>query len=235
MSKEDRFKGFSQGTVDFFRNLKKNNNKEWFEQHRDQFDEQVMNPARGFVIAMGEKLKDMAPDLVVDPRVNQSIFRIYRDTRFTLDKSPYKTHLGIYFWDKNHPKMESSGFYFHLEPPDLMLGVGMYIFPKPLINVFRKSVIDEEYGHELTVILDRIRKDPRFEVGGKYYKRIPPGLDSGHPNSELLLHNGLYVSFETKIPKELYSAAILDYCMKIFTVLNPVHEWLLSMATRTDF
>lgn len=234
MTKES-FNGFTQGTVDFFLNLKKNNNKEWFDQNRDKFEDLVMTPARAFVIGLGERLKSISPDIVADPRINKSIFRIYRDTRFSFDKSPYKTHLGIYFWAENRPKMESSGFYFHLEPPDLMLGVGMYSFSKSLLNVYRKSVVDEEYGEELKNIIEKIRKNPHFELGGKYYKRIPLGYDSRHQNSELLLHNGLYVSFEIQIPKELFSSALLDYCLKIFTELNPLYKWLLAMTRRTDF
>jgi uncharacterized protein (TIGR02453 family) len=231
----ETFAGFSKKTIDFFVNLQKNNNKEWFDRNRDIYDRSVMAPARAFVVALGERLQAVSPDLVVDPRVNKSIFRIYRDTRFSLDKSPYKTHLGIYFWDKNRSKMESSGFYFHLEPPRLMLGAGIYNFPKPLLYVYRKSVVDEEYGEELKDIIEKIKKSSRFKIGRKHYKRIPFGFDSGHPNSELLLYNALYASFETQIPKELFSSALLDYCLKIFIKFNPLHEWLLAMANRTAF
>jgi len=235
MSKEEHFQGFFKGTVDFFLNLKKNNNKEWFDRNRTKFDELVMNPARAFVVSLGKHLQSISPGIIADPRVNKSIFRIYRDTRFSLDKSPYKSHLGIYFWAGNRPKMDSSGFYFHLEPPHLMLGVGMYVFPKSFLNTYRNSAVDEDYGEKLRSILKKIRKNAQFELGGKFYKRIPLGYDSEHSNSELLLHNGLYVSFETPIPEELFSAALLDYCIKIFIELNPLHEWLLSLTKRADF
>ena len=116
-----------------------------------------------------------------------------------------------------------------------MLGAGIYNFPKPLLNVYRKSVVDEEYGEELKDIIKKIKKKSRFEIGRKHYKKIPLGYDSEHPNSELLLYNALYASFETRIPEELFSAALLDYCLKIFIKFNPLHEWLLSMAKRAAF
>ena len=83
-----------------------------------------MTPARLFVGEMGARLKKLSPGVQADPRVDKSIFRIFRDTRFSRDKTPYKTHLGIWFWEGDGPRMECSGFYFHLDPPKLMNGSG---------------------------------------------------------------------------------------------------------------
>jgi len=79
---------------------------------------------------MGEKLRPLCPGINAIPKVNKSLFRINRDTRFAKDKSPYKTNLGILFWEGQGKRMESSGFYFHLEENLLMIGCGMYKFPK---------------------------------------------------------------------------------------------------------
>ncbi len=125
---ESRFKGFSQETLDFFKKLKKNNDKNWFEMHREEYDDYVLNPAKAFVVAMGEKLKKLSPSINADPRTNKSLFRINKDLRFSKDKIPYKTNLGISFWDGPLARMESASFYFHVKSESLMLGAGIYKF-----------------------------------------------------------------------------------------------------------
>ena len=123
MAKNTAFTGFSKDTIKFFDGLRKNNNKDWFEQHRDMYENSVLEPSKAFVVAMGARLRAIAPRIIAVPKVNKSLFRINRDTRFSLNKSPYKTNLGIYFWEGVRPRMECSGFYFHLEPPKMILGV----------------------------------------------------------------------------------------------------------------
>lgn len=223
------FTGFTKETVRFFTALRRNNNREWFEKNRPVYEAHVMAPARLFVTAMGAKLKTLAPRVVAVPQVNKSIFRINRDTRFSLDPSPYKTNLGILFWDGVRPKMESSGFYFHLEPPDLWLGAGMYMIPDPLLGRFRKAVVDGKSGAEIGKIVAAIRATPGFSVDGSHYKRVPAGFDPGHPNAALLKHKGLYAGFETKIPAEFFTAGLVDYCFERFAPLLPLHRWIMKL------
>jgi len=234
VSHEKSFKGFSKETIDFFYNLKRNNNKEWFDRHKKDFEVSVMEPARAFVVSMGSRLKSLSPDIIAVPKINKSLFKIQRDIRFSPDKSPYKIHLGIFLWEGNRPRMECSGFYFHLEPPKLILGVGIYMFPPRLLDHYRKSVIHPEYGQELSDILRKVFKGEGYELGGKHYKRVPAGFDSSHPNAELLLHKGFYVGQETGLPKELYSARLLDYCWERYHPLAPLHRWLVSMSYRSS-
>jgi uncharacterized protein (TIGR02453 family) len=223
------FSGFTKETVRFFTALRRNNNRDWFEKNRPAYEAHVMAPARLFVTAMGAKLKTLAPRVVAVPQVNKSIFRINRDTRFSLDPSPYKTNLGILFWDGVRPKMESSGFYFHLEPPGLWLGAGMYMIPDPLLVRFRKAVVDAKSGAEIGKIVAAVRAIPGFSVDGTHYKRVPAGFDPGHPNAELLKHKGLYAGFETKIPAEFFTAGLVDYCFERFAPLLPLHRWIMKL------
>ncbi len=201
MSDAAVFSGFTKETVRFYAELRKNNNKPWFEEHRGIFEGHAMAEAKLFVTAMGERLKKIAPGLVAVPAVNKSIFRIYRDTRFSLDPTPYKTHLGIYFWDGSRPKMESAGFYFQLEPPDLYMGGGMYMIPDGLLDRYRRAVVDRARGPQIGKIVAALRARPGFSVEGLHYKRVPAGFDAGHPNAELLKHKGLYAGFEEKISR----------------------------------
>jgi uncharacterized protein (TIGR02453 family) len=230
MAQADAFKGFSEKTVTFFKELATHNNREWFAAQRSNYEEHVLLPARAFVVAMGERLYRLTPGITADPRPDGSLFRIYRDTRFSPDKAPYKTHLGIFFWEGKGPRMECSGYYFHLEPPNLMLGGGLYMFPRPLLERFRKAVVDPEYGDELAAAVKKISARPGFSLGGKHYKRLPPGTDPALPGAELLLHNGLYAGWETDVPKEFYSAALIDYCFDKFRPLQPLHRWLTDLT-----
>jgi len=229
MPQSDSFTGFTRETVRFYTALRKNNNRAWFEANRAIYDAHVMAPAKLFVMAMGARMKTIVPGIVAVPAVNKSIFRINRDTRFSLDPSPYKTNLGIYLWDGARSRMESAGFYLGLEPPDLYVGGGMYMIPDNLIGRYRNAVVDKKRGSEIGKIVTALRARPGFSVEGTHYKRVPAGLDPNHPNAELLKHKGLYASFETKIPEEFYSARLLDYCFERFEPIVPLHRWLMKL------
>src|SRR4030042_462972 len=129
MSDQSEFRGVSRETVAFFRGLKKNNNREWFGAHRDVYESHVLAPAKAFVVDMGRRLKEIPPEIVAVPRINKSIFRLNRDTRFSSDKSPYKPNLGLYFWEGPRSRMESPGFYVHLESPTRLVGAAYSMFP----------------------------------------------------------------------------------------------------------
>jgi len=223
------FKGFSNETVRFFNGLRRTNTRDWFEKNRAVYENHVLAPAKSFVVDMGARLRTLAPRIAAVPQVNKSIFRLNRDTRFSLDPSPYKTNLGIYFWDASRPRMEATGFYFHLEPPALILGTGFYLFPDTFIDRYRRAVVDPKRGPELARRLARILENKEFKLGGQHYKRVPAGFDPGHPNAELLKHNGLHVGFETRIPEELYSARMIDYCFEKFRAMAPLHDWLAKL------
>ena len=229
MSETASFAGFTKETVRFFTGLRRNNNREWFEAHRDVYEAHVMEPAKLFVTAMGKRLKDIAPTVVAVPKVNKSIFRINRDTRFSLDPTPYKTNLGIFFWDSSRPRLESSGFYFHLEPPDMMVGGGMYMIPDHLLPRYREAVVDPKKGADIRKIVAAIRAVPGYTVDGVHYKRVPAGFDPAHPNAELLKHKGLYAGIESKIPDEFYTPGLVDYCFERFARIHPLNRWLMKL------
>jgi uncharacterized protein (TIGR02453 family) len=179
---------------------------------------------------MGDRLKELAPGIHADPRTNRSIFRIYRDTRFSKDKTPYKTHLAIFFWEGEGPKMECPGFYFHFDRENLILGEGLYMFPKQILERYRERVVHPVYGNELKDALQKVQQRGGLSVGGKGYKRVPRGYDPSHPNAELLLYNGLHVGETTPLPDELFSSRLIEYCMVRFRDLLPIHRWLVALT-----
>jgi uncharacterized protein (TIGR02453 family) len=226
------FSGFPKECVAFYRALKRHNDKHWFAQHKREFDEYVIAPAQAFVVTMGERLSRIAPGIHADPRFNRSIFRIQRDTRFSPDKTPFKTHLGLWFWEGDGPRMECSGFYVHLEPPHFLLGVGLYIFPKHQLEEYRQSLVDKRHGTEFTRIAARITRGGIYTFGREHYKRVPRGYDPQHPNAGYLLYNGLYAGLEVPIPPAFHTAKLPDYCLRHFKATLPVHRWLVAMIER---
>ena len=227
--KIEKFEGFFKETIDFFTELKINNDKLWFDLHRGPYEDYVLGAAKSFIVAMGTRLKELSPMIIADPRTNKSLFRINRDMRFSKDKSPYKTHMGIIFWDGDLPRMESSVFYFHLEPPKLMLGVGWYIFPRNTLERYRNALVHPESGGEFSRILQAISQNKDYTMGGKHYKRIPSGFDATHPNAEYLLYNGLYAGTESDIPDKFFSQDLPDYCFQKFKPLTDLHRWLVTI------
>ena len=232
MPTKTSFAGFPPECVRFYNDLAANNNREWFAEHKAEFETFVMAPARDFVFEMGGLLKKLSPGIVADPRPDKSIFRYYRDTRFSKDKAPFKTHLGIFFWEGNRPKMECPGYYFHLEPPNLFLAAGMHCFSKPLLGEYRDSVVDPRYGAQLMAAVESIQAHPGYEVGGTHYKKTPRGYDPGHENAKLLLHNGLWSEVAEAIPSEFYTRDVLSHCFERFKNMAPIFEWLKEMIGR---
>jgi len=227
----ETFQGFSQNTITFYRNLSQNNTVQWFEAHKAEYKSAVLVPAQQFVSALGDYLRAFVPDIVADPRTNGSgaIFRIYRDVRFSPDKTPYKTFLGIYLWEGPRKKTENSGFYVQLDADKLYLGVGMYIFTKPLLQRYRDAVVHPEQGRALAEAINTVTTSGKYQLGGQHYKKIPRGYDAVYPNAPLLLYNGLYAFAEYALPEELYSRALREYCGERFRAMVPIHRWLMTL------
>ena len=225
------FSGFPKAAVKFYKDLSKNNTKEWFEAHRDDFENHVMEPSRQFVTAMGRRLREIAPRVVADPRVNQSIFKIHRDIRFSKDKTPFKTNVAFLWWEGKFKKLENSSFYFHLEPSFLLIGLGIYQFPKPHLEAFRESVENGKHGAELAKAIETVRSNG-YEVSGQNFKKVPHGFSVDHPHADLLRYDGLTVGLESKIPDELYSPALVDFCFEHYKKMLPIHQWLVAMTER---
>lgn len=231
MATVDVFSGFPKKTITFLRDLAAHNDRDWFAAHKAEYETSVLEPARAFVLAMGERLRRLTPGLRFDPRANGSLFRIHRDTRFSADKSPYKTNLGILFWEGGGPRLDCSSYYFHLEPPTLMLGGGVYVFSRSLLERYRRAVADPEYGPALAAIVRKLIARPGYTLGGEHYKRVPAGYDAGPETARLLRHAGLYAGVEAPIPAELHSPALIDYCWERFKPMEPLHRWLATLVS----
>jgi uncharacterized protein (TIGR02453 family) len=219
--------------VRFLEDLARHNSRGWFEEHRQVFDQEVLAPSRLLVEALGRRLREIAPGIHADPRVNRSLFRISRDTRFSPDKTPYKTHLGLWWWEGAGPRMECSGYYLHLEPPRLMLAAGLYLFPRHILAAYRQEATQPRQGQALLAAVEEVQRRG-CQVGGLHYQRLPRGVDPALPQARLLRHHGLYAFVDEPFPAELFSAELVEYCFQRFLDMAPLHQWLVEMILRVE-
>jgi uncharacterized protein (TIGR02453 family) len=221
------FEGFPPAALAFLRELGENNTREWFQAHREDYETLLLEPARDFVVAMGEELRAIGADVQADPRVNGSIFRINRDTRFSKDKRPYKDHLDLWFWEGDGPSRLCPGYWFRLTERELILGAGRHHLEPPFLERFREAVADPDRGGALQRAVERVRADGN-EVGGQRYKRVPAGYDVPPEREDLLRHDGLYAYTELAPPAETHTPDFPRFCATRWRGLKPVQDWLVA-------
>lgn len=218
---------FPRSAEAFLSRLKKNNTKEWFQDHKTEFESDVLDPARDFVLQYGSMLKDVVPELVVEPKINGSIFKLYRDTRFSANKQPYKTNLGIYFWDRRLAKMDSPGFYVHFEPGLYFCAAGVYQFSKEYLKAYRNVVSSKAEAARFTNVIADLSKIPGIAVHGKSLKRGPLNHQLEDYNKDLLLYTAMYADasgtdysvFESIDPAEYFFERTLNM-LELFELLR---------------
>ena len=174
---------FPAETLRFLRALKRNNRREWFNAHRDDYEAYVRQPMTAIVERLAVDLRAFAPELVATPKV--SMYRIYRDTRFSDDKKPYKTHIAAVFPTRGLLKHEGAGAYFHISPDEVWIGGGMYSPQPPQLFAVREHIA----GHVKQ--LRTIVESPGFRrhlgaLGGDRLTRVPRGFPKEHPAAEYL-------------------------------------------------
>ena len=228
----NEFQGFPEDGLSFLTSLAKNNNREWFNERKEIFQNEVQKPTQDFVFALGQRLHSLLPRLVYDTRLDGrgSIMRIYRDIRFSKDKSPYKTYLGITLWEGKSKKDSISGFFIRIESVGVEVNSGKHLFGKSDLQAYRRAVLDEELGSELVKTIDSIRNVEGYEVGGLHYKRVPHGYDNEHERSDLLRHNGLWVRAPRIKPAVLKGSELVDVCFEHCAHMIPIHGWLVKLS-----
>ena len=164
----------------FLRQLRQNNNRAWFQANKQRYEEHVKQPLQGFIEDFGPELEAISPHFVADPRANGgSMFRIYRDVRFSKDKTPYKTQAAVHFRHEIGKSVHAPGFYLHLEPDLVFAGVGLWRPDSAALARIRERIVAEPAVWGAAV------EDPgfveEFDLEGESLKRPPKGFDPEHP------------------------------------------------------
>ena len=172
-------------------------------------------------------LQKISPGVQADPKVNRSICRINRDTRFANVQEPYRTFLGIWFWEGIRKTKDSPGYYFELRPEQLFLSAGIQVFSRKAHHLFRKAVVDLKSGTGLVKIINKIKENPDYRINEAYYKNIPEGYRvNDERQKELIRFNSLLVSTEMSIPPELYNKNLLKLVFNIYKDWSTLYNWL---------
>ena len=224
------FNGFPPEATQFLRDLTTNNNKLWFEAHKQTYLDAVQAPALALVSVLGERLKARFPAIYYDLRTNGggSLMRLHRDTRFSADKSPYKTNVPMMFWT-GAKKMESPAFGLQLTPHDLGTMAGIFMFTKDGLAAYRQALQEKVLGAELEQVAEQIRAKAGYTFGGETYKRVPAGLPANHVRKAWLKYTGLHVFSPTIGLDVAQSPALIDVVMEHFITMSPIYVWLTKV------
>lgn len=216
------FRGFPPEAVSFFRGLEKNNKREWFQPRKHIFDEKIKAPMVELITTMTREMVEFAPDYITDP--DKAIYRIYRDTRFSKDKTPYKTHIAASFARRGMQKHGGAGFYFSISHKEIEVGGGIYMPPPEVLLSVRRH-IGERHEELRQLTANRALRRLLGEMQGEQLSRVPKGFLPDHPAADLLRYKQflLYIVLE---PDMVTTPRLYSELMKRFRAMAPFLEFL---------
>ena len=216
----------------FLRGLRKKNKKEWFEAHRPNYEREILAPLRAVAEELDVRFANLAPEFEANPK--RSLFRIYRDVRFSKDKSPYKTHAALWVYHRAPGRGVGkeidggAGFYFHIEPGASLIAGGIWMPPRHSLAKIRQQLADDLPGFKRVVGVAAFKK--RFgglthDEPGVRLKRMPRGFADDHPAADWLRFNSFTVS-TTYTDREMLAPSLIDRVMNDYALIVPLCRWL---------
>jgi uncharacterized protein (TIGR02453 family) len=215
---------FTKATFAFLKDLTENNEREWFHQNKHRYEDHVRDPAIRFITDFGAHLRTLSEHFRSDPRtVGGSMFRIYRDTRFSKDKTPYKTAIGIQFRHELGKNAHAPGFYLHIDRGGCFSGAGMWHPDSPSLKKIREAIVEDPQAWKRAVGAKRFRDT--YVLDGDRLKRPPKGFDPDHPLVEDLKRKD-FIGV-AKVPKKMITDPQLPQeLMRVFRSGTPLVEFL---------
>jgi uncharacterized protein (TIGR02453 family) len=219
---QSKFPGFSPRALSFLRSLERNNKREWFQPRKHIFDEQIRRPLEELVGCVNSHFAEFAPRYVTPTA--KSIFRIYRDTRFSHDKRPYKTRVAAVFHLQTLSKTSGACFYFHFTAKELLVAGGVYMPERDELAAIR-NLLAERHSEFLELTRAKTLTKLMGELQGEQLSRIPKGFDKDHPAEDLLRRRQWHMEAVLD-PKLVTTPRILAEIMTRFRTITPVIEFL---------
>lgn len=222
------FDGFPRECIDFLKKLKRNNNRPWFQAHKHEYEQNVKFPMQCLIATIALRMADSAREMDFNPK--KSIFRIYRDTRFSKNKTPYKTNIAASFQLRGRKHLtEMPGLYVGIEPGEIFIGGGLYLPTGDQLKAIRRAIVarPEEF---LALVNDGRFKKEFGEIEGEKLSRAPLGYPKDHPMLEYLRYKQLYVGKvyeDTACLKPRFA----DTVVAVFNDTMPLVRWLVSAIT----
>lgn len=220
------FQGIPRQTVDYLKALKANNNREWFEAHRKDYDDYFVEPALQLIEALSPVAATLDPPHFAVPKVNKSLRRIHRDTRFSRDKTPYHTHMHIVLWTGDHPN-RSAGIHLVVADNHFGYGSGHWAFSVDGLERYRAAVQENKARSELDAALASAGK-VGCAPGDPELRRVPRGFDSDSPAADYLRRKGIVARTHDDPPydERLFGSDAVGYLTEILKALSPLNRWV---------
>jgi uncharacterized protein (TIGR02453 family) len=208
----------------FLRELKRHNQRPWFAANKERYERDVRDPLLRFIAALADPLHRVSPAVIADPRpIGGSMFRIYRDTRFAKDKTPFKTHAAAHFRHRAGRDVHSPGFYLHLEPGNVFFGAGIWQPDSEALAAIRRAIVDN------AELWRRITSSRAFRRAcywdGDVATRVPSGIDPRHPLVEDLKRKDFVVTAEVA-ESDALGADFVDRFVRFCRAVSGLNEFL---------
>jgi uncharacterized protein (TIGR02453 family) len=226
-----KFKGFSKAAICFLEQIKTHNNKPWFIQHSELYQQDILEVSRDLVEDLGHKLQLIAPGISIVPKVNGSIYRFARDIRFTHDKTPYKSHLSYLFWQGNLKRNQCPAFYLAIRPEYIQIGVGINQFTTEYLHAWREQCAHREKASQIHKIIEQLTQSS-VVFQGQQLKRMPKNFSMDLLNQELIRYKGFKCYFQLPLPEQVYSQEFISFSMEYFQQLLALFEWMTMILTQ---
>jgi uncharacterized protein (TIGR02453 family) len=227
------FTSFSPSALAFLRALKRNNDREWFRARKARYDAELRAPMIALIEGLARDFRTLAPDLVATPKA--SLYRIYRDTRFSGDKAPLKTHVAAVFPCRGLARHQGAGLYLEVAPDWVWIGGGMYAPETPQLHAVREHIA--AHSRELRRIVESARF--RRAVGaldGERLQRVPRGFPKDHPAAEFLKYRQFLAGREFPAhfaTSRRFYAGVLGVFRAVAPLTRFLNEPLLALRTRS--
>jgi uncharacterized protein (TIGR02453 family) len=220
------FTGIPGEGLKFLRGLARNNNREWFQARKEIFETKLRAPMEELIEAINAELLKFAPEHITDPK--KALYRIYRDTRFSQDKTPYKTHVAAIFPRHNLEKHSSAGYYFHIEPGRIGVAAGAYMPGPEELYAIRRWLTD---NYDVFLTLAKPAQKLMGTLQGEALSRSPKGFDPAHPAAELVRKKQWYYWREMEV-EMASSGKLVTEVARRFQAATPVVNAINSAIRR---
>ena len=219
------FKGLPKDFFAFFKELAKNNERAWFEANKPRYKGVVVAPLCDLMEALAPRVAKISKHIVVDPRPNGgSMFRIYRDVRFSKDKSPYKTNAGLHFRHAHGKDAHVPGYYMHFAVDEVFLGGGIWMPEPDALGKVRHTIADEPKAWK-KVVEDKTFTKAFNGIEGEALARPPKGFDPDHPLIADIKRKSFFAMHKSS-PKAAQSAGFADEVEAAFKAAKPLMKFL---------
>ncbi|MCC2113761.1 MAG: DUF2461 domain-containing protein, partial [Hyphomicrobiales bacterium] len=219
------FDGFPRDLVDFLRELRANNDKAWFEAHRNDYQALLVAPAQSFIAAVAEPLAALYPPLQADPKTNRSLRRIHRDTRFSADKRPFHDHLHVIFWHGEKPN-HGPGVHFVIGPDSFGFGAGQWGFEGDTLARYRTALADAAAAAALAEAIATAERDGDTTLDPPALAKLPRGFSAPEPYAGLLRHKCVITRSDEPHPNWLFDGRLIESLTPRIAALMPLIGWL---------